>query len=713
MTSREKLIDTLASYDSTFDKKLVNKAIDYAIKYHGKQLRESGEPYYQHPIEVAQIIADMHLDCESVITAILHDTVEDTELTLEDIEKEFSPNIAKLVDGVTKLTKIKFQPDNIRQAENFRKLLLAMSDDIRVLLVKLADRMHNMRTIDFVKSAEKRNRIALETNEIYGPLAERIGMQEVKLELQDHSFRILLPDVRESIIKRLETINSNGEKLIEDVIHEIKNTLSKSKIKARVFGRQKTPYSVWMKMKYKNVGFDQLSDLIAFRVIVKSQSDCYRALGAIHSAYKAVPETIQDFISTPKNNGYRSIHTVVVGPMQNRIEVQIRTEKMHQIAELGVAAHWRYKQHYQADGKQYQWVRELLNILEQTSDPEEFLQNTKLAMYYDQVFCFTPIGNIIPLPKGATTIDFAYAVGAEVGNHCVGAKVNGIVVPLNTKVNNGDQVEIITSKTQAPSAAWEKFAITGKARAEIKKVLRSQQVSQYISMGQAIVEKAFDEYGIKEKTHALTKLMKILDKDSVDKIYLEVGEGTLSREEILKHFKTDKKSASNLKSTLLFFGFKSDSKDGLSESIPIHGLIPGMSISFAGCCHPLPGDPIIGVIHTGKGITIHTTDCDTISKYEDTPERLMELAWDVDTSEIPYITRINIMLSNIQGSLSVLTKEIASEEANITNLRVLSRNHDFFEISLDIEVRDTEHLQNIINSLLTKNEIHSVERAKT
>jgi GTP pyrophosphokinase len=713
LTSREGLISTIASYDSTFDKKLVNKAIDYAIKYHGKQLRESGEPYYQHPIEVAQIIADMHLDCESVITAILHDTVEDTELTLKDIEREFSPSIAKLVDGVTKLTKIKFQADNIRQAENFRKLLLAMSDDIRVLLVKLADRLHNMRTIDGIKSSEKRNRIALETNEIYGPLAERIGMQEVKLELQDHSFRILLPDVRESITKRLETINSNGEKLIDDVIHEIKNTLNKPKIKARVFGRQKTPYSVWMKMKYKNVGFDQLSDLIAFRVIVKSQNDCYRALGAIHSAYKAVPETIQDFISTPKNNGYRSIHTVVVGPMQNRIEVQIRTEKMHQIAELGVAAHWRYKQNYQADGKQYGWVRELLSILEQTSDPDEFLQNTKLAMYYDQVFCFTPIGNIIPLPKGATTIDFAFAVGTEIGNHCVGAKVNGIVVPLNTKLYNGDQVEIITSKTQSPSPAWEKIAITGKARAEIKKVLRSQQVSQYISMGQAIVEKALDEYGIKEKNQALTKLMKILDKDSVDKIYLEVGEGTLSREEVLKHFKSDKKSATNLKSTLLFFGFKSDNQDGLSESIPIHGLIPGMSINFAGCCHPLPGDPIIGVVHTGKGITIHTTDCDTISKYEDTPERLMELAWDADTSDIPYITRINIMLSNIHGALSVLTKEIASEEANITNLRVLSRNHDFFEISLDIEVRDTEHLQNIINSLLTKNEIHSVERAKT
>jgi GTP pyrophosphokinase len=359
---REEIVNVLASYDSNCNKALVNKAIDFAIKYHGDQLRESGDPYYQHPLEVAYITTQMHLDTQSVITALLHDTVEDTDLTLEEISTEFTPEISTLVDGVTKLTKIEFQPEHERQAENFRKLLLAMSDDIRVLLVKLADRLHNMRTIDFVKSSEKRTRIALETMEIYGPLAERIGMQEVKLELQDIAFRILHPDIRDSIIKRLASINSHGEKMIDDIIGEIQETLNKSKLVTKVSGRQKTPYSVWMKMKYKNVGFDQLSDLIAFRVIVKDapgpvQFQCYQALGVIHAAYKVVPENFQDFISTPKNNGYQSLHTVIVGPMQKRIEVQIRTDEMHDIAELGVAAHWRYKQHYQGDGRQYQWIR--------------------------------------------------------------------------------------------------------------------------------------------------------------------------------------------------------------------------------------------------------------------------------------------------------------------------------------------------------------------
>jgi len=707
---REEIINALASYDTNCNKELVRKAIDFAVRYHGDQLRESGDPYYQHPLEVAYITTQMHLDSQSVVTALLHDTVEDTDLTLDEISIEFSSEISTLVDGVTKLTKLEFQAEHVRQAENFRKLLLAMSDDIRVLLVKLADRLHNMRTIDFIKSSEKRTRIALETMEIYGPLAERIGMQEVKLELQDIAFRILHPDIRDSIIKRLATINSHGEKMIEEVICEIQETLNKSRLLAKVSGRQKTPYSVWMKMKYKNVGFDQLSDLIAFRVIVKTLPECYQALGVIHAAYKVVPENFQDFISTPKNNGYQSLHTVIVGPMQKRIEVQIRTEEMHDIAELGVAAHWRYKQNYHADGRQYQWIRELLSILEQTTDPEEFLQNTKLAMYYDQVFCFTPMGTIIPLPKGATPIDFAYAVHSEVGQHCVGAKVNGRIVPLKTTLDNGDQVEILTSKSQTPSPSWEKIAITGKARSEIRKFVRSQEVNQYVSLGQAILERALAAEGITDIAGALTQIMKILKKESVDEIYLSVGEGSLSREEILKHFKATTPKKSRLKSTLLFFGFKSNNNDTKDDAIPIHGLIPGMAVHFAGCCHPLPGDPIIGVIHTGKGITIHTSDCEMLANFATTPERLMDLAWDADAANVPHIARIKVMLSNVPGALAILTSEIATENSNITNIRIINRNHDFFEIALDVEVRSIDHVQSIITSLLSKNEIHSVER---
>ncbi len=712
--SRDGIINALESYDPNCNKALVSKAIDYAIRYHGEQLRESGDPYFQHPLEVAHIITQMHLDTQSVITALLHDTVEDTILTLEDISREFSPEIATLVDGVTKLTKLEFQAEHVRQAENFRKLLIAMSDDIRVLLVKLADRLHNMRTIDFVKSSEKRVRIALETMEIYGPLAERIGMQELKLELQDVAFRILHPDVRDSIIKRLSTINSHGDKMIEDIIHEMQETLNKARLVAKVSGRQKTPYSVWMKMKHKNVGFDQLSDLIAFRVVINTNDnlECYRALGIIHAAYKNIPESFQDFISTPKNNGYQSLHTIVVGPMQKRIEIQIRTTEMHDIAELGVAAHWRYKQHYQSDGKQYQWIRELLGILEHTSDPEEFLQNTKLAMYYDQVFCFTPMGTIIALPKGATPIDFAYAVHSEVGHHCVGAKVNGRIVPLKTSLDNGDQVEILTSKSQTPSPAWEKMVVTGKARAEIKKFIRSQEVNQYISLGQAILERTLQNEGITNSEESIAKIVKILKKDSADEIYLAVGEGSLSREEIIKHLKQGPTTRSRIKSTLSFFGFKDSKKSSKDSGVPIHGLIPGMAVHFAGCCHPLPGDPIVGVIHTGKGITIHTSDCEMLSNFATTPERLMDLAWDSDASNVPHIARIKVMISNIPGALAVLTGEIAQEGSNITNLRIINRNHDFFEVAVDLEVRDIDHMNGVIKALVAKNEIHSVERFK-
>ena len=710
--SREEIVKALESYDPHCNTALVNKAIDYAIKYHGNQLRESGDPYFQHPLEVAYITTQIHLDSQSVITALLHDTVEDTDLTLEQISKEFSPEISTLVDGVTKLTKLEFQAEHVRQAENFRKLLIAMSDDIRVLLVKLADRLHNMRTLHFVKSNEKRVRIALETMEIYGPLAERIGMQELKLELQDNAFKTLHPDIRDSIIKRLSTINNHGDKMLEDIVSEITKTLSDSGLKATVSGRQKTPYSIWMKMKHKNVGFDQLSDLIAFRVIVNTLPECYEALGIIHKTYKMVPENFQDFISTPKNNGYQSLHTVVVGPMQKRIEVQIRSQEMHEIAELGVAAHWRYKQHYQADGKQYEWIRELLSILEHASDPEEFLQNTKLAMYYDQVFCFTPMGTIIPLPKEATPIDFAYAVHSEIGHHCVGAKVNGRIVPLKIHLENGDQVEILTSKSQNPSPSWEKMVVTGKARSEIKKFIRSQQVNQYVSLGQAILERTFKSEGITDIPDAVAKAAKLLKKQNPQELYLAVGEGSLPREEVLKQIKIPPTAKSRLKSTLSFLGFKNKRKPAKEDAIPIHGLIPGMAVHFAGCCHPLPGDAIVGVIHTGKGITIHTSDCEMLANFASTPERLMDLTWDSDASNIPHIARIRVMLSNTPGALAALTFEVAETNSNINNIRIMSRNHDFFEVTLDIEVRSIDHMNNIIKSLLTKKEIHSVERFK-
>ncbi len=716
---RDNLINIIKEYGPNCNFELINKAIDYAIYYHQGQKRESGEEYITHPLEVAEITARMGLDTASIVTAILHDTVEDTSLSLDDISKEFSNEISKLVDGVTKLAKLKFEPEQVRKAENFRKLFLALSDDLRVLLVKLADRLHNMRTIDHVNSHEKKMRVALETREIYGPLAERIGMQHIKLELQDKAFQILHPEIRDSILNRLEKIASEGQAQVEEIIDGIKQTLNRSNIDGEVYGRKKTPWSIWQKMKSKNVSFEQLSDIIAFRVIVNSKEDCYRALGGLHENYKMVPGNFQDFISIPKNNGYQSLHTVVIGPAQQKIEIQIRTKEMHEVAEMGLAAHWRYKQQNNSslDGKYYNWIREILEILKKSSDPEEFLQNTKLAMYYDQVFCFTPKGVLIALPKDATPIDFAYAVHSDIGNHCVGVKINHKVAPLRTKLQNGDQLEIITSKDQTPSPSWEKIAVTGKAKSEIRRFIKNRQRKEYINLGKAILHKALKT----ESDEHLEKLIKdnlnSLKKKNAEEVFYAVGKGLLSREEVIEVIYPQK--TSSLMSPISFLRKKrkmktknSSHSDNDKDSVPIKELTPGLAVHYAHCCHPLPGDKIIGVIHSGKGVTVHTADCEMLANLADSPDKLLDLTWDADKSNTPFIGRIKATLLNEPGSLALLTTEIAESKGNISNFKIINRNPDFFEVILDVEVGGANHISNIITSLRAKPSIHSVERYK-
>ena len=708
----QEVIDKYKSYGVKLDEEVIRKAINFAVKYHGTQQRASGEPYYYHPLQVAEIIAEMRLDSDSIVTAILHDTIEDTDLTIECIEKNFSKDIAKLVDGVTKLTKIEFKADNVRQVENFRKLLLAMSDDIRVLLIKLADRLHNMRTIDFISKPEKRERIALETMEIYAPLAERIGVQQIKSELQDICFRVLHPEIRESILTRFESIESGKENFVDQIVQHIKNTLSTNGMEADVSGRRKTPYSTWMKMKQKDVGIDQLSDIVAFRVIVDSVEDCYRALGIIHGAYKMVPDNFQDFISIPKNNRYQSLHTVVIGPLMQKIEIQIRTQEMHEVAELGVAAHWRYKQGHidHADGKKYAWIRELLSILDKEAAPDEFIQNTKLAMYYDQVFCFTPRGNLIALPNGATTVDFAYMVHSDIGNSCIGAKVNGRIVPLRTQLLNGDQVEIITSKNQTASQSWEKFVITGKARAEIRKVIRAQQYDQYVKLGHNIISKAFKVASIDDESKAIDSAVKFFDKTKED-LFFAIGEGTITREEVITQVQPKKSKLSSTLS-LLKFGRKKTPENKQDNSVPIKGLISGMVMHYAKCCHPLPGDKIAGVMHTGSGVTIHTSDCEMLNNFAGMPERIIDLTWDSNSSNIPFVCRVNLVLLNETAGLAVVSTEIARNRGNIINFKITSRNPDYFEMNFDIEVDSVTHIEKIINSLKTKKVVQNIQRAK-
>ena len=708
----QKILEKYKSYNITVDEAKIKKAVEFAIKYHGIQQRASGVPYYSHPLEVAEIIAEMRLDTDSIITAILHDTIEDTDLTLEEIEENFGKDVAKLVDGVTKLTKIKFHEDNVRQAENFRKLLIALSDDIRVLLIKLADRLHNMRTIDFISNPEKKKKIALETLELYAPLAERIGMQQIKTELQDICFGILNPDIRESIVQRFKSIEleSGQNKLIPQIINELQKTLEVQGLKAEVSGRKKTPYSTWMKMKQKNISIEQLSDIIAFRIVVDNVENCYRALGIIHTSYKMIPDNFQDFISTPKNNGYQSLHTVIIGPLLQKVEIQIRTHKMHDIAELGVAAHWRYKQcqDNSLDTTQYVWIRELLSILEQNNDPETFLQNTKLAMYYDQVFCFTPKGKLIALPKGATTVDFAYMVHSDIGNKCVGAKVNGKIVPLKTHLVNGDQVEIITSKHQTVSLSWEKFVVTGKARGEIQKVIQQQLRGQHIKLGKTIIYKALKANKIEDETKAIEAACKFFSKTS-DELFFAVGEGTITREEVVK-LATVKKSRLSSTLSLLKFTKKAPSTTEDENVIPIKGLIPGMAMHYAKCCHPLPGDKIVGIVHTGSGITIHTSDCEMLNNFASMPERILDLTWDNNKSNIPFISRIKVLLLNEPESLAILAGEIAKNGGNITNFKILSRNSNYFELIFDVEVKSLAHIEVIINALRIKEAIQYADR---
>lgn len=712
MIRQFELVERVKSYDPDADEDLLNRAYVFAMKAHGSQKRASGDPYFSHPVEVAYMLTEFKLDPASIATALLHDTVEDTDATIKDIEGSFGKEVAGLVDGVTKLTRIETKSENAKQAENFRKLLVAMSEDLRVLMVKLADRLHNMRTLKYIQAPEKRQRIARETLEIYAPLAERIGMRKVKEELQDLAFAELYPEARESIVKRLDYLREQDKAVVEKIESNLKKILQDAGLKDfTIVGREKRPYSIWKKMETKNVSFEQLSDIIAFRIIVQTIPECYQVLGAIHSAYHTIPGRFKDYISTPKNNGYQSLHTSVIGHGQQRIEVQIRTQELHDIAEYGVAAHWTYKQKhdYKKEGKQYRWIRELLDILEKSSNPEEFLEHTKLEMYHDQVFCFTPKGDIIPLPRGATPVDFAYAVHSGVGDTCVGAKINGRIVPLRTQLKNGDQVDIITSKTQTPSPTWERFVVTGKARSEIRKFIRTQQRAEYINLGKAILSKTFKQEGEELTDKMLESISEKLNKKSPDDIYAEVGEGIINRTYVYELVFPDRKlSSTPSKKGSLLSRLRKKSVSA-SPAIPIKGLIPGMAMHFGKCCHPIPGDKIVGIVTTGKGITIHTTSCETLENFADTPERWIDVAWDNSTG-IQHVARIKVTVSHETGGLATITEIIAKELGNITNLKILSRSTDFFELLIDIEVKDIRHLNSIIASLRSKEAVQSVER---
>jgi len=709
------LVERVKGYDPSTDEKVLNRAYVFAMKAHGSQTRASGDPYFSHPLEVAGILTDYKVDSASIITALLHDTIEDTDTTLKEIRKAFGKEVARLVDGVTKLTRIELQSDQAKQAENFRKFVLAMSEDIRVLLVKLADRLHNMRTLHYIDNPEKRRRIAMETMDIYAPLSERIGIQGMKSELEDLAFQELNPDARKSILKRLEFLRQKGGDIVPRIIKELEKTLADNGIKAAISGREKTPYSVWDKMQHKDVGFEQLSDIMAFRVVVDTVEDCYRALGVAHGAYPVVPDRFKDYISTPKPNGYRSLHTGVFGPERQRIEMQIRTAEMHDVAEHGLAGHWNYKQGtVETESPQYRWLRELLDIIEHAAGPEEFLEHTKLEMFKDQVFCFTPRGDLINLPRGATPVDFAYAVHSEVGDHCVGAKINGRMMPLRSELRNGDQVEIVTSKAQTPSPTWERFVVTGKARARVRRFIRLQQRDEYVKLGRAMLDRAFVAEGYEISNKALRQVLKVFKHTKVDDLCADVGAGHHTGREVVEAiFPGTRDKADDDKVVPLARALGKQGKDEGRGGVSIKGLIPGMAVHFANCCHPLPGDRIVGIVTTGKGVTIHTIDCETLEEFVDAPERWLDVSWDIDNKAPDiHVGRVHLTVLNVPGSLGELSTVIARNDGNISNLKITDRSPQFFNMLIDIEVRDVKHLTNVIAALRANPSINSVERAR-
>jgi guanosine-3',5'-bis(diphosphate) 3'-pyrophosphohydrolase len=708
MVQLSELAQRLKEYDPAFDQDLLNRAFLFSEKAHQSQLRASGEPYFSHPLEVAHILIDLRLDMQSVITALLHDTVEDTLATLEEIKHLFGPEITQLVDGVTKLSQLELQSEATRQAENFRKLVLAMSSDIRVLLIKLADRLHNMRTLHHVTNEDKRRRVARETMDIYVPLAERMGMQRMKNELEDLAFGILNVEAHDSIVARLRYLHETAGGTADEIVQQLLGDMESAGLVVQISGREKTPYSIWRKMQRKNVAFEQLSDIMAFRLVVKTIADCYHALGVMHSHYAVVPGRFKDYISTPKPNGYQSLHTTLIGPQNQRVEMQIRTNEMHQIADLGVAAHWQYKQGASRDGKQYAWLRGLLEILEQASGPEEFLEHTKLEMFQDQVFCFTPKGELIALPKGATPIDFAYAVHSQVGNHAIAAKINGRQMPLRTILHNGDQVEIVTSKNQTPSPTWERFVVTGKARANIRRFIRSQYREQFSALGRSMVLKALVREGLELDEKAIEHAGKHLHIPFLEDVFASVGAGhVMPHEIIIVAYPHHKLSGKKIKEAAAKPASK---KEHYKDAVSIKGLIPGMALHFAGCCHPLPGDQIIGVVVTGRGVTVHTIDCDTISSFSE-PERLLDLFWDEDSdTKQSYVGRLRVIFINKPGSLAAMTTAISKSGSNIINLKITHRTTEFWDLFIDVEVKNIDHLSQIIASLRSIAIVNFVER---
>ncbi len=724
------LVDRVKEYNPRANEELLNRAYVYAMKAHGEQKRDSGDPYFSHPLQVAAILTDLNLDDATIAAALLHDTIEDTDATRAEIDRLFGHDIGRLVEGLTKLKKLELVSREAKQAENLRKLLLAIADDVRVLLIKLADRLHNMRTLAY-RPPEARRRTAEETLDIYAPLAGRMGMYELREELEDLAFRELNPDAYKVISERLEALADRSRRWIAEIEEQLTRKLAERGIAAEVVGRRKRAYSIWRKMERKAVGFEQLSDVLGFRVIVSTVAECYGALGIVHTSWPVVPGRFKDYISTPKQNDYRSIHSTVIGPGKQRVELQIRTRDMHQIAEYGIAAHALYKdsvgsptEMLSRESNAYAWLRRTIELLAEGSNPEEFLEHTKLELFHDQVFCFTPKGKLIALPRGATPIDFAYAVHTDVGNMAVGAKINGQLGPLSAPLQNGDEVQILTSEAQiAPPAAWESIVVTGKARASIRRATRDAVRSQYSAFGRRIVERLCQRAKIEYSDEKLEGALPRLARASIDDVMSAVGRSEMRAADVVRamypDYKDERVTQVAPKAESGWFGLKrakavkfklpGDGENG--AAIPIRGINTDLPVRFAPNGGAVPGDRIVGIVTPGEGVTIYPIHSEALKEFEDKPERWLDVRWDVDdTTPQRFPARISVHSVNEPGTLAQIAQVIAEHDGNIDNVKMTRQSPDFTELTIDLEVYNLKHLTSIISQLRAKKVVADAER---
>jgi len=698
MIDVEDLIALVRNYNPATNADLIRRAYDYGRRMHEGQKRHSGEDYFTHPVAVAAILTEQRLDDATIITALLHDTIEDTKSTYGEIARQFGEEVAELVDGVTKLTNLQLSSTASKQSENFRKLFMAMSKDLRVILVKLADRLHNMRTIKSLKP-EKQARKARETMDIFAPLAGRMGMQWMREELEDLSFRVLNPEARSSIIRRFITLQKETGDVVQKITADIRLELEKETIDADVFGRAKKPYSIWRKMQEKQLAFSRLSDIYGFRVICRTEGDCYRILGAIHRRWRAVPGRFKDYISQPKSNGYRSIHTTVSGRDGKRVEVQIRTRQMHEVAEAGVAAHWSYR-----DGERAQnpfavdpakWISSLTERFDNGEDHDEFLENVKLEMYSDQVFCFTPKGDVVQLPKGATPIDFAYAIHTRIGNSCVGAKIDGIRVPLWTRLKNGQSVEVITATGQRPQATWIDIVATGRAKAAIRRSLREEDRERFVRLGQELARVAFEHVGRKVTDKALKIAAKHLALADEKEVLARIGSAELTASEVL---------------AVIYPELAQQPAEEVDSRKAVVGLTADQSFRRANCCQPVPGERIVGITYRGQGAVVHAIDCPALAEFEEQPARWIDLHWHSGRHAAVYTVSLNLTIANDAGVLGRICTLIGLQKANISDLTFVDRKPDFYRLIVEVDLRDAEHLHALLNALEAEPDVAQVER---